>query len=127
VFAGMMPGSVTHALLDHAPYPRSGLRTRSDQGQSGAGCRLVRPPGGRQHPKRCYEQDRCPPVLGGLINEYAPPHDRRPTAGRQPNRIFERHRRALAAVADTLTAPGGCYVRPAIAPDAAAGACDPLG
>jgi putative transposase len=31
-------------------------------------------------------------VLGGLINEYAPPHDRRKTAGHQPNRIFERHR-----------------------------------
>ena len=33
-----------------------------------------------------------PPVLGGLINECAPPHDGRETSGRQPDRIFERHK-----------------------------------
>jgi hypothetical protein len=52
-----------------------------------AGRRLSLPPGGRQHP-----QDHCPPVLGGLINEHAPPHDRRETSGQQPNRIFDRHK-----------------------------------
>jgi hypothetical protein len=65
VFAGMMPGSDSHALLDHAPYPRPVLRTRSDQGQSRAGRRLALPPDGRQHPGDVMNKTIARPFWAG--------------------------------------------------------------